>query len=223
MRQQLIDWINNFDFGTLWQWLSSLPLLPKVLSIVGPIAAVVGLVVNLPKAYSRLRRTVARLEIQKFSMSKRDPSLVDFQLDLCVHATHGNVNFKGVYLKNKTRFHLQYNEAICLYNEPDSSSPSNQAEIKLAIPKTSFEFTRFTENEFRQLIQNQLGENQVDIRGFQVPENSLECLTLVGRLKGKIIDGANFSDIPLEDWSIRLEYYDERKVEVPLKPEIIDG
>ena len=221
MRQHLVDWINNFDFWALWQWFSDLPLVPKISGILGPIATVVVLAVNLPKAYSLLRGVVAKIEVKQFSLVERVPGLVDFQLNLCVHATHGNVVFKGIYLRNKTKFYLQYNEPICLYNEPDKNFPSNKAVVKLAIPRVDFEFTQFTENRFEELFLSKLKSSKVDVLGFQVSENSFKCLTLAGRLKGKIIDGVNFSDIPLKAWSVILEY-DKRKVKVALKPLIID-
>lgn len=221
MKQNLIDWINNFDFWALWQWFSNLPLVPKIIGILGPTAAIVGLAVNLPKAYSLLRGVVAKIEVKRFSLVERVPGLVDFQLDLCVHAAHGNVVVEGIYLKNKAEFYLQYNEPICLYNEPDQNLPSNKATVKLAMSRVDFEFTQFTENKFKELFLSKLKSSQIDILGFQIPEKSFRCLTLAGRLKGKDIGGANFSGIPLKDWSVILEY-GRWKAEVDLKPSIID-
>ena len=105
---------------------------------------------------------------------------------------------------NEKEFDLLYNEFICLYNEPDINSPSNKAEVKLAIPQTDFDFTQ--EERFEELLLNQLRNHKIDILGFQVPEDSFKCLTMAGRLKGKIVDGVNFSKIPLEDWSVLLEH-----------------
>lgn len=199
-----------------------LPLIPKTLAILAPIAVVIGLIVNLPKAYSRLRGIVARIEVKRFTLVERVPGLVDFQLDLCIYASHGNVVIKGIYLTNKNKFYLQYNEPICLYNEPDDNVPSNKAIVKLAIPKIDFEFTQFAENSFKELLLAKLRDSQIDILGFQVPEDSFKCLTLAGRLQGKILDGVNFSNIPLEDWSVLLEY-GRRKAEATLKPSIINN
>jgi hypothetical protein len=221
VQQYLVELINNVDFLALWQWFSSLPLLPKILGILGPIAAAVGLAVNLPKAYSLLRGVVAKIEVKRFSLVERAPGLVDFQLDLCVHATHGNVNSKGILLKNKTKFHLQYNEPICLYNDPDNNLPSNKATVKLAISRGDFEFTQFTEDRFVELFSKKLASSQIDILGFHIPENSFKCLTLAGRLKGRNIYGTNFSRIPLKDWSVVFEY-GKREIEVALEPLIID-
>jgi hypothetical protein len=192
MRQHLVDWINSFDFLALWQWFSNLPLVAKILGILGPTAAVVGLAVNLPKAYSLLRGVVAKIEIKRFSLVQRVPGLVDFQLDLCVHATHGNVVLTGIYLKNKSEFYLKYNEPICLYNEPDKNLSSNKATVKLAIPITDFEFTQFTENKFEELWRSKLKSSQINILGFQISEKSLECLTLAGRLKEGLLMEQNF-------------------------------
>lgn len=140
MTQNLFSLVNNIDFSALWQWLTNLlPLIPKTLAILAPIALVIGLIVNLPKAYSRLRGIVARIEVKRFTLVERVPGLVDFQLDLCIYASHGNVVIKGIYLKNKNKFYLQYNEPIGLYNEPDNNVPSNKAIVKLGIPKIDFE------------------------------------------------------------------------------------
>jgi len=178
MQQHLVDLINHFDFLALWQWFSNLPLFPKILAVLGPTAAAVGLAVNLPKIYSSLRGAVAKIEVRRFSLVERAPGLVDFQLDLCVHATHGNVVSKEILLKNKTQFHLQYNEPICLYNQPDKNLPSNKATVKLAIPRSDFEFTQLTENRFNVLFIKQIKQassSQIDIDGFQIPEKSFKC------------------------------------------------
>lgn len=45
---------------------------------------------------------------------------------------------------------------------------------------------------------------------------------MAGRLKGKRLEGWNFSDIPLDNWSIILEY-GKRKVEVALEPLVFDN
>ncbi len=117
---------------------------------------------------------------------------------------------------------MLYYEPICLYNEPDNNAPSNQAIVKLAVPKTDFEFTQFGEDKFKELFSEKLRQSQVDILGFQVPENSFKCLTMAGRLRGKIIDGVNFSNIPLKDWSV-LVTYGNRKTEKVLAETIIDN
>lgn len=222
MRQHLVSLINNIDFLAWWQWFSNLPFISKVLGILISIAPVVTLIVNLPKAYSLLRGVVARIEVKRFSVVERVPGLVDFQLDLCVHAQHGNIVVKGIYLKNKSEFHLQYNEVICLYNEPNKNAASNKAVVKLAISSGDFEFTQFVENRFEELFLSKLKDSKVDILGWQITENSFKCLTLAGRLKGKILDRVNFSSIPLKDWSVILEY-GKRKVEVALEPSIINN
>jgi hypothetical protein len=221
MQQHLVDLINHFDFLALWQWFSNLPLIPKIVGVLGPTAAAVGLAVNLPKIYSLLRGAVAKIEVWRFSLVERSPGLVDFQLDLCVRATHGNVVTQEIFLKNKTQFHLQYNEPICLYNQPDMSLPSNKATVKLAIPRSDFEFTQYTEDRFIELFHRRLVSSQIDILGFQIPEKSFKCLTLAGRLKEKIVSGASFSRVPLQDWSVIL-VYGNREVEVALEPSIID-
>ena len=222
MSNNLLDLVNNIDFSAMWQWFTNLPLIPKIVGILPPLGAIIALIVNLPKAYSLFRGIVVKLEVKRFSLVERVSGLVDFQLDLCIYASHGNAVLKGIYLKNNHEFHLLYNEPICLYNEPDNNAPSNQAIVKLAVPKTDSEFTQSGEDKFKELFSKKLKQSQVDILGFQVPENSFKCLTMAGRLKGKIIDGENFSNIPLKDWSV-LVTYGNRKTEKVLIETIIDN
>ncbi len=205
MVQDLVDLVRDIDFSALWQWLT-----------ITSIAAVVSLIVNFPKAYSQLRGTVARLVVKRFSLVERETGLVDFQLDLCIHASYGNVFITGIYLINKNKFHLRYNGPICLYNEPYNNSPSNKAEVKLAIPHTDFDFTQLVEKDFEKLFLNELRNKQIKLLGFQVPEDSFKCLTMAGRLKGEILDKVNFSNIPLKDWSVLLEH-SKGKAEATLK------
>ncbi|KGF71505.1 hypothetical protein DO97_18085 [Neosynechococcus sphagnicola sy1] len=222
MKQNLVNLVSSIDYSGLGQWLTHLPLISKVVGVIGPAAAIVGLIVNLPKDYSRLRGIIVKLEVRKFTLVERVPGLVDFQLDLCIHAFNGNAVIREIYLVNKHEFYLQYNEPICLYNEPDNNKPSNKAKVTLAIPRTEFEFTRFVENRFPDLLQTRLRDAQIDILGVQVPENSLTCLTMAGRLKGKITDGENFSSIPLENWRVLVKY-DQREAEAELNATIIDN
>lgn len=88
--------------------------------------------------------------------------------------------------------------------------------------KLTLRFTQFVESKFKQLLLAKLNDFRIDILEFQVPEDSFKCLTMAGRLKGKILDGVNFSNIPLEDWSVLLEY-GKRKTEATLKPSIINN
>ncbi|MCC3447050.1 MAG: hypothetical protein JGK04_05805 [Microcoleus sp. PH2017_39_LGB_O_B] len=222
MKQNLVNLVNSIDFSSLKQWLTNLPLISKVVDVIGPVAAVVGLIVNLPKAYSRLRGIIVKLEVRKFTLVERVPGLVDFQLDLCIYAFNGNAVIREIYLVNKHEFYLQYNEPICLHNDPDNNKPSNKAKVTLAIPRTEFEFTQFVENRFQDLLLMRLRDAQIDILEVQVSENSLTCLTMAGRLKGKITDGGNFSSIPLENWRVLVKY-DQREAETELNATIIDN
>jgi hypothetical protein len=223
MTQNLVDLANNIDFHSLWQGLTDLPLITKVLGFLVSIAPIITLIVNLPKAYSQIRGAVAKIEIKRFNLVEREIGLVDFQLDICVRALHKNIVLEGIFLKNKNEFFLLYNELICLYNEPpDNDMPSNMASLKLAIPKVDSEFTQFVENKFVELFLTKLSDSKIDILGLEIPQDSFKCLTMVGRLKGKIIDGYNFSNIPLKEWSLILEY-GGRKTEIVLKPLFIDN
>ncbi|MBD2442168.1 hypothetical protein H6G25_02890 [Dolichospermum sp. FACHB-1091] len=163
---------------------------------------------------------------KSYALVERVPGLVDFQLNLCMHASHGKAVLKGIYLVNdKHKFHLRYNEPICLYNEPDNNTPTNKAEIKLAMPMIEFEFTQFVEDRFKELLCKKLEQSQVDILGFEIPENSFKCLTMAGRLKGKL-DGINFSNISLENWSVLVEYGTDKwthTTKTELKSSIIDN
>ena len=164
---------------------------------------------------------MAKIEIKRFNLVEREIGLVDFQLDVCVYALHKNIVLEGIFLKNKNEFSLLYNELICLYNEPEDGMPSNMASLKLAIPKVDSEFTQFTENKFVELFSTKLSDSKIDILGLEIPQDSFKCLTMVGRLKGKIIDEYNFSNIPLKDWSVILKY-SKRQTEVSLKSTIIN-
>ncbi|MBC6419730.1 MAG: hypothetical protein GDA44_13685 [Prochloron sp. SP5CPC1] len=221
MVQDLVDLVRDIDFSALRQWLTITSIATVILTIATVILTITNLIINLPKAYSQLKGTVAELEVKRFSLVKREPGLVDFQLDLCIYASYGNVVIKGIYLINKNKFHLRYNEPICLYNEPDNNSPSSKAEVKLAIPKTDFDFTQLVENKFEELFSDELRKKQINILGFQVPEDSFKCLTMAGRLKGKILDKVNFSNIPLKDWSVLLEH-GKGKAKAPLQASIIN-
>ncbi|MDB9486753.1 hypothetical protein PN492_09360 [Dolichospermum circinale CS-537/01] len=164
--------------------------------------------------------------IKQFTLVEREPGLVDFQLNLCMYASHGKAVLKGIYLVNdKHKFHLQYNEPICLHNEPDNNTPSNKAEIKLAMPMIEFEFTKLVEDRFKELLCKKLEQSQVAIHEVEVPENSGKCLTMAGRLKGKL-NVINFSNIPLENWSVLVEYGGykwTRTAKKELKSSIIDN
>lgn len=216
------EFITNIDVKVLWEWFISLPILPKLIALIGPFAALVALVVNIPKAYSLLKGASIRIRVQRFSLVERVPGLVDFQLDVCIDASHRNVTIEKISLVNQQKFHLQYNEPICLYNEPDENEPTNQASVKLAIPITDFEFTRFTENRFDELFRMKLKESQIEILGLQISEGSFRCLTMAGRLKGKIVDGVNFSVVPLDNWSVLIDF-GNRKATAILQPSIIDN
>jgi hypothetical protein len=118
------------DFSALYQWIINLQI-AKIAPVIGIVIAVI---VNFPKIYAMVRGVIVKIEIKQFTLVEREPGLVDFQLNLCMHALYGKVVVKGIYLVNKHKFHLLYNESICLYNEPDNNTPSNKAIIKLAMP-----------------------------------------------------------------------------------------
>lgn len=146
---QLFNWISSIDRIALWQWFTNLPLASKILSVAAAIAPIVALIVNVPKAYSQLRGVVATIEVERFAIVERVPGLVDFQLDLCINAKHGDVVVNAIYLKNKTKFNLFYDNPVCLDNEPYDMGPSDKAMLKLAIPKVDFEFFKLTEIRFQ--------------------------------------------------------------------------
>ncbi|MEZ2235277.1 hypothetical protein [Microcoleus sp.] len=222
MKQNLVNLVSSIDFSSLDLWLTNLPLISKFIGVIGLVASVVSLIVNCPKAYSLLRGINVKLEVRKFTLVERVQGLVDFQLDLCIHAFNGNAVIREIYLVNMHEFYLQYNEPICLHNEPDNNQPSNKAKVTLAIPITEFEFTQFVENSFQELLLMRVRDVKIDILGVQVSENSLRCLTMAGRLKGKITDGENFSSIPLENWRVLVKY-DQREAEAELNATIIDN
>lgn len=216
------DLVNETDIAASWQWIIGLPIWPKFVAIVGPSAAFIALIVNFPKAYSLLRGALIRIEVDRFSLVERVPGLVDFQLDLCLHALHQSITIKRIGLTNRQKFYLQFNEPICLYNEPDQNQATNQATVKLAISKIDFEFTQLSETKFEELLYKKLRESQIDILGLQIPEDSFKCLTLAGRLKGKIVDEIIFSAIPLDNWNVLIEF-NNRKASANLRSSIIDN
>lgn len=203
MFKQFYDFMSsNIDFSAYWQgFVNVLPLIAKI----APILAIITFIINIPTFYARLRGIILRIEVKRFTLVERDPGLVDFQLNICLHASHGKAVIKGVYLVNIDEFHLLYNEPICLYNEPDNNQPSNKAIIKLAMPMIDFQFTQLVEDKFEELLKSKLNQSQLDILGLEIPEKSFKCLTIAGRLKGRII-GGNFSNIPLVNWNILVEY-----------------
>ncbi|MDF2387662.1 hypothetical protein JMG10_39825 [Nostoc ellipsosporum NOK] len=224
--EQILNLLNNIDFFAFWNWLVNLPLTTKIPVLLGILGTIVSLIVNLPKVYDLITGIIIRIEVKRFTLVERVPGLVDFQLNMCIHASHGKAVLKGIYLVNhKNKFHLLYNEPICLYNEPDNNKPSNKARIQLAMPMIDFEFTQFVENRFAELLYKKMKECQVQILGFEIPDKSFKCLTMAGRLKGQI-NGTNFSNIPLSNWSVLVEYGNnrwKRSSKKVLKSVIIDN
>jgi len=191
--QQFIDWLN------------SLPYIIKLLSLIPFISSSVALIVNIPKFYALIKGIILKVELKKVSFVEREKGLVDFQINLCFSAFNKDAFVKEIYLVNKEKFNLLYNQPLCLYNYPDNKLPSKKAAVKLAIDYNEFDFTQLNENKFEEFSLKSLKNNKTTIIGLKVAENSVFCFTIFGRLKGKL-DGDKFSKIPINQWSILIKY-----------------
>lgn len=206
--QDLIVWFGNLPLvGKLFGLLS-------ITGILGFIWKLPGLIVNTPKVYSLIKGVALEIQtVEKAEFVERQSWLVDFQINLCLVSHHNDAYIESIYLVNKDKFDLLYNEPGCLHNEPDNNLPSHKACVTLASEYTNFNFTVRNEDDFMKCWLENLRKykKQINLKALKIAEDSLYCFTIAGRLKGKT-NTSSYSRIPTKSWKISIRYRSGKKV-----------